>query len=214
MVDDVVDPLCGREAGEEGDRPQGDLDGEGAPGDVGRADPEDAPEEERAGKEDEADLPRGEPDGRHLPLTDEIEARARELIERIDALGGAMAAIEQGFQQREIQEASYRYQMEVERGERIIVGVNRFQTEEPPPEGLLRVDPRVGERQKAKLAKIRAERDPAKVAALLQKLEETARGTANTMPVFIECVEHYITIGEICDVLRRVWGEQKEFAVY
>jgi len=147
-------------------------------------------------------------------LTDEIEARARELIERIDALGGAMAAIEQGFQQREIQEASYRYQMEVERGERIIVGVNRFQTEEPPPEGLLRVDPRVGERQKAKLAKIRAERDPVKVAALLHKLEETARGTANTMPVFIECVEHYITIGEICDVLRRVWGEQKEFAVY
>jgi methylmalonyl-CoA mutase N-terminal domain/subunit len=147
-------------------------------------------------------------------LTDEIEAAAEKLIERIDALGGAMAAIEQGFQQREIQESSYRFQMQIEKRDRVIVGVNRFQTEEPPPEGLLRVDPSVGDRQKAKIAKIRAERDDAKVQSLLKKLEATAHGTDNTMPVLIECVENYITIGEICDVLRGVWGEQKEFDVY
>jgi methylmalonyl-CoA mutase, N-terminal domain len=147
-------------------------------------------------------------------MTDDVEERAVKLIERIDGLGGALAAIEQGFQQREIQEASYKLQMAMEKGDRVIVGVNRFQTEEPPPEGLLRVDPRVGDRQKAKLAKIRAERDEAKVQSLLKKLESTARGTDNTMPVLLECVESYITIGEICDVLREVWGEQKEFAVY
>ncbi|MGH2586152.1 MAG: acyl-CoA mutase large subunit family protein, partial [Dehalococcoidia bacterium] len=128
-------------------------------------------------------------------LTDQIEADARTLIEQIDALGGAMSAIEQGFQQREIQEASYRLQRATEAGDRVIVGVNRFQSEEPPVEGLLRVDPRVGEKQRAKLAKIRAERDPQRTAQLLAKLEETAKGTANTMPVFIECVENYVTIG-------------------
>ncbi len=134
-------------------------------------------------------------------MTDDIEQRAMALIERIDALGGAMNAIEQGFQQREIQEASYRLQMGMETKERTIVGVNRFQAEEPPPEGLLRVDPTVGDKQKAKLALIRAERDEARVNQLLKKLEDTAKGTENTMPVFIECVENYITIGEICDVL-------------
>ena len=147
-------------------------------------------------------------------LTDDIEERARALINRIDDLGGAMAAIEQGFQQREIQESSYRLQMAMEKGDRIIVGVNRFQTEEPPPEGLLRIDPRVAERQRAKLARIRAERDDAKVQSLLARLEATAQGTDNTMSVFIECVENYITIGEICGVLRRVWGEQQEFHVF
>jgi methylmalonyl-CoA mutase, N-terminal domain len=147
-------------------------------------------------------------------LTDQIEADARKLIERVDALGGAMAAIEQGFPQREIQESSYRLQRAFESGERVIVGVNRFQTEEPPHEDLLRVNPRVGEKQREKLARVRAERDPERVQQLLTKLEETARGTANTMPVFIECVESYITIGEICGVLRRVWGEQREFHVF
>jgi methylmalonyl-CoA mutase, N-terminal domain len=147
-------------------------------------------------------------------MTDDVEQQAMALIERIDALGGALNAIEQGFQQREIQEASYRLQVQMEKQERIIVGVNRFHAEEPPPEGLLRVDPRVGEKQKAKLAKIRAERDDAKVQQLLKKLQATAEGTDNTMPVFIECVENYVTIGEICDVLRTVWGEQKEFHVY
>ncbi len=147
-------------------------------------------------------------------MTDDIEQRAMALIEKIDALGGAMNAIEQGFQQREIQEAAYRLQMSIESKERTIVGVNRFQTEEPPHEGLLRVDTSVGDKQKARLAKLRAERDAAEVTRLLGRLEAVARGEENTMPVLIECVESYITIGEICNVLRKVWGEQKEFAVY
>jgi methylmalonyl-CoA mutase, N-terminal domain len=147
-------------------------------------------------------------------LTDQIEADAARLIEQIDALGGALASIEQGFPQREIQESSYRFQVAVEKGERVIVGVNRFQSEEPPVEGLLRIDPRVAEKQKAKLARIRAERDPATTAQLMTTLEEAATGTTNMMPVLIECVENYITIGEICGVLRRVWGEQREFHVF
>jgi methylmalonyl-CoA mutase N-terminal domain/subunit len=147
-------------------------------------------------------------------LTDQIEADARTLIERIDALGGAMASIEQGFQQREIQESSYRLQQTFETGDRVIVGVNRFQSEEPPVEGLLRIDPRVGEKQRAKLAQIRADRDPQRTAQLMATLEAAATGDTNLMPIFIECVENYITIGEICGVLRRVWGEQREFHVF
>jgi methylmalonyl-CoA mutase N-terminal domain/subunit len=147
-------------------------------------------------------------------LTDTLEADAEKLIARIDALGGAMRAIEQGFQQREIQESSYRFQMDVESARRVIVGVNRFQTEEPPFEGLLRVDPAVGERQCAKLARIRRERDQSKVDAILKRLEQAARGTENTMPLFIEAVENYTTIGEICDVLRGVWGEQRDALIF
>ena len=147
-------------------------------------------------------------------LTDSLEADAEKLIQRIDALGGAMNAIEQGFQQREIQEASYRFQMDVESKRRVIVGVNRFQTEELPVEGLLRVDPRVGDRQCAKLTKIRRERDETKVRDVLQRIEQAAIGTENTMPLFIEAVESYATIGEICDVLRGVWGEQRDALVF
>ncbi len=147
-------------------------------------------------------------------MTDTLEQDAVKLIERIDALGGATNAIEQGFQQREIQEASYRLQMDQEAGKRIIVGVNRFQTEEPPLEGLMRVDPQVGERQCAKIAKVRRERDQARVGAVLQHLAEAARGTENTMPIFIEAVENYATIGEICDVLRGIYGEQRDFLVF
>jgi methylmalonyl-CoA mutase N-terminal domain/subunit len=147
-------------------------------------------------------------------ITDQIEADARALIERIDALGGAMAAIEQGFQQREIQESSYRLQQAFETGDRVVVGVNRFQSEEPPVEGLLRIDPRVGEKQRTKLAKVRAERDPQRTEQLMQTLKDAATGSTNMMPVLIECVENYITIGEICNVLRGVWGEQREFHVF
>jgi methylmalonyl-CoA mutase N-terminal domain/subunit len=147
-------------------------------------------------------------------MTDSLEADAAKLIERINALGGAMNAIETGFQQREIQEASYRLQMDTEGGRRTIVGVNRFQTEEPPIEGLLRVDPRVGERQCAKIAKIRRERDEQQVRAVLKRIEAAAQGSENTMPLFIEAVEAYTTIGEICDVLRGVWGEQRDALVF
>jgi methylmalonyl-CoA mutase N-terminal domain/subunit len=147
-------------------------------------------------------------------LTDSLEQQATKLIERIDAVGGAVPAIDQGFQQREIQEASYRLQMEVEAKQRTIVGVNRFQTEEPPVEGLLRVEPGVGERQCAKLARIRRERDEARVRDVLGRIEQAAHGDENTMPLFVEAVEAYTTIGEICDVLRGVWGEQRDALVF
>ena len=146
-------------------------------------------------------------------LTDRIEAEAQDYIDRIDRMGDALVAIEQGFPQREIQENAYRMQKDLEARRRIVVGVNEFVEEEPPLAGLLKVDPRVGERQRQRLRQVRANRDNARVASLLARLEEAARGTENTMPLFIECVENYVTLGEICGVLRSAWGEQKEALV-
>ena len=143
-------------------------------------------------------------------LTDRVEAEAQAYIDRIDDIGGAMAAIEQGYPQREIQENAYRMQRELEAGRRVVVGVNKYVTEEPPLEGLLRVDPRVGQRQRRRLRELRARRDGGLVRRLLVGIEEAARGTENLMPLFIEAVEAHATLGEICDVLRGVWGEQKE----
>ncbi len=146
-------------------------------------------------------------------LTDEIEREAREYIERIDKVGGAANAIEAGFQQREIQESAYRMQREIESKDRIVVGVNRFQTEEPPHEDLLRVDQSVGAKQRERVARLRAERDNAAVQASLAKIEDAAKGTQNTMPLFVEAVGHGATVGEICRVLRGVWGEYRESLV-
>ena len=142
-------------------------------------------------------------------LTDEIEKRARDYIERIDRLGGALRAIERGFIQREIEESAYRYQKEIERGDRVVVGVNRFTVEEEVPLRRLRVDPTVRERQMERLRALRERRDSERVSALLARLEEAARGDENLMPLFIECVEAYATLGEICDVLRGVFGEYR-----
>jgi methylmalonyl-CoA mutase N-terminal domain/subunit len=144
-------------------------------------------------------------------LTDRVEAEAQEYIDRIDEMGGALVAIERGFPQRDIHENAYRMQKEMEAGRRVVVGVSRFATEEAPVTGdLLRVDPQVGERQRRRLAEVRAGRDDGRVRALLGRVEQAARGSDNTMPIFIECVESYVTLGEMCDVLRSVWGEQKE----
>ena len=143
-------------------------------------------------------------------LTDRVEAEAQAYIDRIDDIGGAMAAIEQGYPQREIQENAYRMQRELEAGRRVVVGVNKYVSEETPLEGLLRVDPRVGQRQRRRLRELRARRDGDLVRRLLGRVEEAARGTENLMPLFIEAVEAHATLGEICDVLRGVWGEQKE----
>jgi len=142
-------------------------------------------------------------------LTDEIEARAREYIEQIDAMGGALAAIEHGFINREIQEAAYRTQQAIERGEQIVVGVNAFTVEEDVPIEILRVDPAIEARQRERLAKLRASRDNERVVGLLSRLEQAARGSDNLMPLFIECVENDITLGEICGVLRGVFGEHQ-----
>ncbi len=140
-------------------------------------------------------------------LTDEIEQRAQAYLDRIDALGGALVAIEQGFIQNEIQNAAYQAQMAIERGEQIVVGVNRFQIEEKLELERLKVDPSIKVAQRQRLAELRARRDPVRVQELLAQLETAARGEAALMPLFIECVENDITLGEICNTLRRVWGE-------
>jgi methylmalonyl-CoA mutase N-terminal domain/subunit len=143
-------------------------------------------------------------------LTDRVEAEAQAYIDRIDDIGGAMVAIEQGYPQREIQENAYRMQKDLEAGRRVVVGVNKYATEEMPVEGLLRVDPRVGQRQCERLRELRAKRDGERVRRLLSRIEEAARSTDNLVPLFIDAVEAHTTLGEICDALRTVWGEQKE----
>jgi methylmalonyl-CoA mutase N-terminal domain/subunit len=146
-------------------------------------------------------------------LTDRIEAEAFNYIEQIDAMGGALKAIELGFQQREIQENSYRIQMQVDRRQRTVVGVNEFTSEEETHPEILRVRREVVERQVARLRRVREQRDDAKVQAMLKRLDEAARSDENLVPVLIECVESYVTIGEICGVIRDVYGEQREFMV-
>ena len=140
-------------------------------------------------------------------LTDEIESRAGEYIGKIDDLGGALMAIEKGYIQGEIQEAAYRYQKAIECGEEIVVGVNAFQGNEEIELEQLKVDPEIEAGQRARLETLRGHREKERVAQLLAHLETAARGSGNLMPVFIECVENDITLGEICGVLREVWGE-------
>ncbi|MFN8616111.1 MAG: methylmalonyl-CoA mutase family protein [Dehalococcoidia bacterium] len=143
-------------------------------------------------------------------MTNRLEAEANEYIKTIDTMGGSLVAIEKGFQQKEIQEAAYRFQMQIESKERVIVGVNDFVSVEESSPDLLRVDPSLGQKQVAKLAKLRATRDSAAVEALLARLETGARGTENLLPIMVECVEARATLGEISHRLRRVWGEQRE----
>ena len=122
-------------------------------------------------------------------------------------MGGAVKAIEQGYIQKEIQDSAYQWQMDVEKGERIIVGLNKFQIEEKPPKGLLRVDPAVGERQKERLSALRARRNNNMVISALASLRNTARGTENLMFPILDAVRAYATLGEICEVLREEFGE-------
>ncbi len=143
-------------------------------------------------------------------LTDELERRAEALIAKIDEMGGAMAAIEKGYIQNEIQESAYRYQQALERKEQIVVGVNAFQTEEEERDvESLKVDPEVEKRQRRRLAELRARRDNAAVAEILARIEQAARGDENLLPLFITAVERYATLGEITGVLRKVWGEYR-----
>jgi methylmalonyl-CoA mutase N-terminal domain/subunit len=140
-------------------------------------------------------------------LTDEIERCAENYIRKIDDLGGALKAIEAGYIQGEIQEAAYRSMQAMERQEEIVVGVNRFQIEEKVELERLSVDPAIEQDQRRRLAHLRQERDKEKASALLSRLEGAARTTENLMPLFIESVENDLTLGEICGVLRRAWGE-------
>jgi methylmalonyl-CoA mutase N-terminal domain/subunit len=140
-------------------------------------------------------------------LTDEVEARARDYIDQIDRMGGAVAAIEKGFIQKEIAASAYKFQKEIEKGERIIVGLNRFQTAEEKPKGLLKVDPEVGEKQKARLQELKGSRDSAAVQQALAELKTAAQGTDNLMPFILQAVKSLATLGEVCDTLREVFGE-------
>jgi methylmalonyl-CoA mutase N-terminal domain/subunit len=140
-------------------------------------------------------------------LTDEIERRAEDYLRRIDDLGGALAAIEAGFIQGEIEEAAYHTQQAIERGEEIIVGVNAFESSEEVSLERLRVDPAIERAQRERLQALRQRRDPQRAASLLSRLEEAARGQENLMPLLIECVEADLTLGELCGLLRRTWGE-------
>ena len=143
-------------------------------------------------------------------MTNAIEAEAKEYIRKIDEMGGAVEAIDKGYIQKEIQDSAYAWQMAVESGEKTIVGVNKFTMEEPPVEGLLKVDSSAGEFQKNKLAKVKAERDNAKGQEELKKLEVAAADEeVNLMPVILDCVRAYCSLGEICGVLRKVFGEYK-----
>jgi methylmalonyl-CoA mutase N-terminal domain/subunit len=141
-------------------------------------------------------------------LTDEIERQAESYIDRIDAFGGALRAVEEGYIQREIQHAAYQTQRAIEQGEQIVVGVNRFQNDAPTPTEILRVDESVRAAQVSALAQLRARRDTARAEQCLTRIEQAARDPqALLMPLFIAAVEADVTLGEICDRLRQVFGE-------
>ena len=140
-------------------------------------------------------------------LTNEIEKGAREYIERIDGMGGMLRAIETGYVSREIQESAYRQQLAFEKEEAVVVGVNRFAEQKEATCPVMTIDPHIGEQQVARLQELRQNRDNSRVTELLARLETTARGKSNLMPVILECVEAYATLGEVCGVLRNVFGE-------
>ena len=143
-------------------------------------------------------------------LTDHIYEEALKYIEKIQKMGGMMRAIERGYIQKEIADAAYKYQKEIEEGKRIIVGVNKFQTDEPLEVEILKVDPSIREKQIERLKKLRSERDSKKVEEALDKLRNAAEtDDENLMPYIIEAHRHLATLGEVTDVLREVWGEYR-----
>jgi methylmalonyl-CoA mutase, N-terminal domain len=145
-------------------------------------------------------------------LTNEVEAGAWDYINKIDAMGGMVAAIERSYPQREIAEASYRYQMEVDRREKIIVGVNEYVSEERPLD-ILHIDETVAKRQAARLSKLRADRSQSEVDRRLNDLRQASKGTANLMPFIFDAVKSYATLGEICEAMRDVFGTYEEVAI-
>jgi len=142
-------------------------------------------------------------------LTNELEKRAQEIINRVEDMGGSVAAIESGYMQTEIQEAAVRQQQEIESGERVVVGVNRFKTSEEGEPVIFRVNTEAARAQAERLRRVRAERDPAMVTASLARLREAARTDENLMPAILDAVRAYATLGEICGELRAIWGEHR-----
>ena len=147
-------------------------------------------------------------------LTADLEREALEYFDRIDALGGMVAAIEQGYPQREVAESAYRFQKAVERKEQIIVGVNGYVAQDEPPVEILYIDERAGEQQLARLAEVKTRRDSDTVARALDAIALAARGADNLMPPILDAVRAYATLGEMCDALRHVWGEWTEDAIF
>ncbi len=147
-------------------------------------------------------------------LTDRLEDAAFEYIKRIDEMGGALTALDNGFQINEIHESAFSYQQSVESEDRVVVGVNRFQTETPPIEQLQTIDREQTDRQLARLAKVKQDRDDSKVAAALERLAQVTAGTDNTLPAIVDCVEAYATLGEISNVFRTAFGTQQEFSPF
>jgi methylmalonyl-CoA mutase N-terminal domain/subunit len=142
-------------------------------------------------------------------LTNEVEAAAWQLVQKIDAMGGSVAAIEQGFMQDEIARSAYEYQRHIETGEKIIVGVNKFQSESTGSIPVMKIDDNIQKLQTERLQQLKTKRDNAKVAASLQRINDTAQGTENLMPAIVEAVENNCTLGEIAGELRKVFGEYK-----
>jgi methylmalonyl-CoA mutase N-terminal domain/subunit len=139
-----------------------------------------------------------------------VEAAAQAYLDEIDEMGGAIAAIDSGYQQRHIQDAAYRVQREIESADRIVVGVNRFTDDETVSPPLQRIDPALEREQIERITALRASRDEAAWSPALDRLEVVARGTDNIVPVMIEAVKAQATLGEISDRLRDVWGEHRE----
>jgi methylmalonyl-CoA mutase N-terminal domain/subunit len=147
-------------------------------------------------------------------LTNRLEAQAYEYFDQIRALGGVVAAIKENFFQKEIADASYRYQSELEQGQRVIVGVNRYRQEEESELEILRIDPALEEKQIARVRELRARRDEAAAQATLAALRDGAAGDANLMPLILECAKADVTMGEMCDTLREQWGVWRETPVF
>lgn len=147
-------------------------------------------------------------------LTDQIEKRAQEYLERIESMGSMVEAIELGYIQREIQASAYKYQKSIESGERIIVGLNKFKTEEESPQEILKVDPRLRELQIKRIQEVKQKRDNEKVNAILKKIEDVASTGENLVPYFIEAVKAYATLGEITGALRKVFGEYQQQVIF
>jgi methylmalonyl-CoA mutase N-terminal domain/subunit len=147
-------------------------------------------------------------------LTNRLEAEAYDYFERIEKLGGVIPAIEENFFQREIADASFRYQHEVEQKQRIIVGVNRYELEDEPEIEILKIDPALEGEQIARVQALRAKRDSAAAESTLARLKQAAAGDENLMPPLVEASKAYVTMGEMCDALRDVWGTWTETPVF
>jgi len=147
-------------------------------------------------------------------LTDQIEAGAFNYIERIDEMGGAVDALKEGFQMKEIHETAFRYQQEVEKLERVVVGVNEYQSDSPAVNKLQSISAKETQKQLKRLSRVKSERDSKVVAEKLLFLKNVALESSNTMPAILECVESFATVGEISDVFRDVFGEQREFTSF